>query len=181
MVCLWFTKICVSATKIKWSFKFQLITLFSISFWFFFLFNKRIWLETVTRWNINFVFFWLDDTDTKNKKNTNTEKLKGTLKKTKITEWYDLVSEPSSDTNWCEPRDHVVTQPTIKIEIWSRKAEIGLIEVWHNGNLPQGTYTIGMSRMTPRSQLIFDKSDSVRSRTEECKNHSHTLKLKISE
>jgi hypothetical protein len=35
--------------------------------------------------------------------------------------------------------------------------------------------------MTPRSQLIFDKSDSVRSRTEECKNHSHTLKLKKSE
>ena len=75
----------------------------------------------------------------------------------------------------------VVTQPTIKIEIWSRKAEIGLIWVRHNGNLPQGTNTIGMSRMTPRSQLIFDKSDSVRSRTEECKNHSHTLKLKNSE
>jgi len=83
--------------------------------------------------------------------------------------------------NWCEPRDHVVTQPTIKIEFWSRKAEIGLIGVWHNGNLPQGTNTIGLSRMTPRSQLIFDKSDSVCSRTEECKNHSHTLKLKNSE
>jgi hypothetical protein len=52
---------------------------------------------------------------------------------------------------------------------------------WHNGNLPQGTNTIGLSRMTPRSQLIFDKSDSVRSRTEECKNHSYTLKLKKSE
>jgi len=110
----------------------------------------------------------------------NTEKLKGTLKKTKITEGYDLVLEPSSDTNWCEPRDHVVTQPTIKIEIWSRKAEIGLIGVWHNGNLPQGTNTIEFSRMTPRSQLIFDKSDLVRSRTEECKNHSHMLKLKNS-
>ena len=36
---------------------------------------------------------------------------------------------------WCEPRDHVVTQPIIKIEIWSRKAERGLIGVWHNGNL----------------------------------------------
>jgi len=35
---------------------------------------------------------------------------------------------------WCEPRDHVVTQPTIKIEIWSRKAKIDLIGVWHNGN-----------------------------------------------
>jgi hypothetical protein len=29
----------------------------------------------------------------------NTKKLKGTQKKTKITEGYDLVSEPSSDTN----------------------------------------------------------------------------------
>jgi hypothetical protein len=35
--------------------------------------------------------------------------------------------------------------------------------------------------MTPRSQLIFDKSDSVHSKTEECKNRSHTLKLKNSE
>jgi len=45
-------------------------------------------------------FFCLDDADTKNKKmDANTEKLKGTLKKMKITEGYDLVSEPSSDTN----------------------------------------------------------------------------------
>jgi len=35
--------------------------------------------------------------------------------------------------------------------------------------------------MTPGSQLIFDKSNSVRSRTEECNNHSHMLKLKNSE
>jgi len=35
--------------------------------------------------------------------------------------------------------------------------------------------------MTPRSQLIFDKSDSIHSRTEEYKNHSHMLKLKNSE
>jgi len=82
---------------------------------------------------------------------------------------------------WCEPRDHVVTWPTIKINIRSRKVEIGLIGVWHNGNLPQGTNTIEMSRMTPQNQLIFDKSESVLSRTEECKNHSHTLKLKNSE
>jgi hypothetical protein len=32
----------------------------------------------------------------------------------------------------------------------------------------------------PRNQLIFDKSDLVRSRTEEHKNYSHTLKLKNS-
>ena len=48
----------------------------------------------------NPLFFCLDDADMKNKKiDTNTEKLKGTLKKTKITEGYNLVSEPSSDTN----------------------------------------------------------------------------------
>jgi hypothetical protein len=41
----------------------------------------------------------------------NTEKLKGTLKKQKITEGYDLISEPSTDVNL------VITQPTIKIEI----------------------------------------------------------------
>jgi hypothetical protein len=35
--------------------------------------------------------------------------------------------------------------------------------------------------MTPQNQLIFDKSDSVRSQTEEYKDHSHTLKLKNSE
>jgi len=33
------------------------------------------------------------------------------------------------------------------------------------------------NRMTPRSQLIFDKL-AVCYRTEECKNHSHLLKLK---
>ena len=135
----------------------------SLSLSFLFLFNILIWLETVTRWNITLFFlflFCLDDADTKNKKmDTNTEKLKGTLIKTKITEGYDLVSEPSSNTNWCEPHNHVVTQPTIKIEIWSRKAEIGLIGVWHNGNLPQGINTIGLSRMTLQSQLIFDKSN----------------------
>jgi len=48
----------------------------------------------------------------------------------------------------------VITQPTTKIEIWSRKAEISLIGVWHNGNMPQGTNTIGLSRMTPQSQLV---------------------------
>jgi len=79
-----------------------------------------------------------------------------------------------------EYRGHVVTQPTIKIEIWSRKAEIGLIGVWHNGNPPQGTNTIGISRMMPQNQLIFDKWDSVHSRTKKYNNHSHILKLKNS-
>jgi hypothetical protein len=38
-----------------------------------------------------------------------------------------------------------------------------------------------MSRMMPRSQVIFDKSNLVCSKTKECKNHYHTLKLKNSE
>jgi hypothetical protein len=32
--------------------------------------------------------------------------------------------------------------------------------------------------MMPQNQLIFNKSDSVRLKTKECKNLSHTLKLK---
>jgi hypothetical protein len=35
-----------------------------------------------------------------------------------------------------------------------KQAERGLIGVWHNGNLPQGTNTIGLSRMMPRNQFI---------------------------
>jgi hypothetical protein len=50
----------------------------------------------------------------------------------------------AEDLHWCEPRYHVVTQPTIKIEIWSRKAEIGSKGVCHDENLPQGTNTFGM-------------------------------------
>jgi hypothetical protein len=44
---------------------------------------------------------------------------------------------------------------------------------------PKGTNTIGLSRMTPRSQLIFDKSYSVCLRTEERKNHSHVKTKKF--
>ena len=43
----------------------------------------------------------------------------------------------------------------------------------HNRNLSQDTSTIEISRMTSWSQLIFDNSDSVCSRTKEYKNHSH--------
>jgi hypothetical protein len=71
-------------------------------------------------------------------------------------------SVKSGQAIWCESRDHVVTQPTIKIEIWSREAELSLIGVWHNGKVSQGTNIIGMSRMTPRNQLIFNKSNSVK-------------------
>jgi hypothetical protein len=35
--------------------------------------------------------------------------------------------------------------------------------------------------MMPKGKLILNKSDLVRQRTEKCKNHSHKVKLKISE
>jgi len=44
----------------------------------------------------------------------------------KITKGYDLVSEPSSDTNWCEPHDHAIHNQDWDL---TRKAEIGLIGV----------------------------------------------------
>jgi hypothetical protein len=49
----------------------------------------------------SFFLFCLDVKDTKNKKmnDANTKKLKGTLKKMKITKVHDLVSEPRSDIN----------------------------------------------------------------------------------
>ena len=55
----------------------------------------------------------------------------------------------------------VITQPTIKIEIRSWKIKIGLIGVWYNGNLPQDTNIIWMSRMMSRNQLIFDSQIQV--------------------
>ena len=87
---------------------------------------------------------------------------------------YNLIWAKSEDIkgDWCEPRGHATHNEERDLIPESQKK--GLIGVWHNGNLSQGTNTIGRGRMTQRSQLIFDKWDSVRSRTEECKNHSHT-------
>jgi hypothetical protein len=45
---------------------------------------------------------------------------------------------------------------------------------------PKAPTLLELSRMTPRNQLIFFKSNSVCSRTEKCKNYSQTLKLKKS-
>jgi hypothetical protein len=84
-------------------------------------------LEIVTKWNIEFFFYYYaSDTKKKKKIDANTEKLTNT-RKMKISERYDLFSEPSFDTNWCELCDLMVMQPTIKIEIWSRKAKRCLI------------------------------------------------------
>jgi hypothetical protein len=46
---------------------------------------------------------------------------------------------------------------------------------------PKAPTLLEWIKMTSQSQLIFNKSISVPSRTEECKNHSHTSKLKNSE
>ena len=46
---------------------------------------------------------------------------------------------------------------------------------------PKAPTLLERSSMMPRNQLIFDKLDSVRSKTKECKNHSHKLKLENSE
>jgi hypothetical protein len=73
---------------------------------------------------------------------------------------------------WCEPRDHMVTQPTRKDTIPGKPSKSGLIGVWHKDNLYLDTSTIGNGnphptnidsrtrsiRMTPRRQLLFDKS-----------------------
>jgi hypothetical protein len=45
--------------------------------------------------------------------------------------------------------------------------------------IPKAPTLLEWSRMTPRSRLIFDKSNSVHSRIEEWKNHSHPLKILV--
>jgi hypothetical protein len=45
---------------------------------------------------------------------------------------------------------------------------------------PKAPTLLKWSRLTPRNKLIFDKSNSVRLKTKEYKNHSHMLKLKNS-
>jgi len=45
---------------------------------------------------------------------------------------------------WCKPRDLVGMQSIIKIGICSWKVKIGLIGMWDNENLPQGTTNIRM-------------------------------------
>jgi hypothetical protein len=44
--------------------------------------------------------------------------------------------EPSSDTKWCKPRDHMVTQPTRK-DTNSRKAMFGYAFIYTNSKLKE--------------------------------------------
>jgi hypothetical protein len=51
--------------------------------------------------------------------------------------------EPSSDTKWYEPHDHMVTP------IPRKPSKSGLIEVWHKDNLYLGTNTIRNGKPSP--------------------------------
>jgi len=58
--------------------------------------------------------------------------------------------EPSSDSKWCEPRDHVVTLlPHAKTPILGKPSKSGLIGAWHKDNLYLGTSTIGNGKPPP--------------------------------
>jgi hypothetical protein len=57
-------------------------------------------------------------------------------------ERYDLISKHDFDTNWCESCDHMVTSTHKKIDNKSCKIKTGLIEMWYNKKLSQGTSTI---------------------------------------
>jgi hypothetical protein len=48
---------------------------------------------------------------------------------------YNLISKPSSDTNWCRSLDHVVKQPATKLKYNLESPKSGLIEPWPRGNL----------------------------------------------
>ena len=81
---------------------------------------------------------------------------------------------------WCEPYDFVVMQPTIKIEIWSRKAENGMVGMWHNENLSQGTNTLGIesndvTKLINLWLVIFSSFNN--KRMQESLLHDHLRKL----
>jgi hypothetical protein len=86
VVCLWFTKSSVSTAELNFELKSQVNDIRISSNWIYDVILPpidRIWSNKM-KYNPLFVCgFCLDDADTKNKMNTNAEKLKGTLKKQK--------------------------------------------------------------------------------------------------
>jgi hypothetical protein len=86
VVCLWFTKSSVSTAELNFELKPQVNDIRISSNWIYDVILPpidRIWSNKM-KYNPLFVCgFCLDDADTKNKMNTNAEKLKGTLKKQK--------------------------------------------------------------------------------------------------
>jgi len=72
----------------------------------------------------------------------------------------------SSDTKWCEPRDHVVTQPTHKDTIPGKPSKSGLIRVWHKDNLYLGTSIIVNGKPPPNKYWFANdkyKDDATKS------------------
>jgi hypothetical protein len=98
---------------------------------------------------------------------------------------------------WCEPRNHMVTQPTHKDTSPGKPSKLGLIGVWHKDNLYLSTSTIGNGdphptnidsrtrsiRMTPRRQLFFDKSFFISLKNHRMEiispTHTHTHKVRL--
>jgi hypothetical protein len=86
MVCLWFTKSSVSTAELNFELKPQVNDIRISSNWIYDVILPPIDIIWSNKMKYNPLFvcgFCLDDADTKNKMNTNAEKLKGTLKKQK--------------------------------------------------------------------------------------------------
>jgi hypothetical protein len=74
----------------------------------------------------------------------------------KFLERYHLILKPSSDTNLCEPHDHISRNNNkIDNEFW--KVKINLIEMWLNENMFQDTKTIEIR--TPSLQIQIYEQD----------------------
>ena len=89
-------------------------------FFFFFYGIDIFWI--VTKWN-NFFFFLYICCKIKEKKKLDTKEFfVETIRNEKFQKDITWLMEPSSDTKWCEPHDHMVTQP-IRKDINSRRAK----------------------------------------------------------
>jgi hypothetical protein len=74
--------------------------------------------------------------------------------------------ESSSNTIWCEPHDHVVTQPTHKDTILGKPSKSSLIRVWHKDSLYLDTNTIRNGKTPPNKYWFANekyKDDTMKS------------------
>jgi hypothetical protein len=113
-------------------------------FFFFTFYVTDIFRDNNKRKKISF-FRYQDAKNTKRKKNWKTQLNLWNIKKIKFSERYDQILKPSCDINWCEPHSHATYN---KIDNESSKDKTCLTRVWHNGNLSQGTSTIGIKSPT---------------------------------
>ena len=96
----------------------HLICYFFPFLWFFCFFNATDIFWTIAKWNNIFLY----GANSKTRRNWTLQNFCGNNKKRKFQKDITWLMEPSSDTNWCEPRDHAVMQPTCK-DTNSRKAK----------------------------------------------------------